>query len=227
MTLKLKVKLYQHQLKALQFHIDRDKSADWSECGTGKSITALAKFVFLKLKYPNIKCLVLCPASLVLNWLREIQKVSNFKALAVIGTVNQKLSVLDQDADIYICSYDSLRGKQTLLFCRLKQMVDEYEWFIICDEINHIQNIHALRTMFTYWLLRKAKRLIMLSGTPITNDPYKVMNIYRLLNGAFTKKDRFKFFVNVGKYYPKWVLRKETLPEFHKKFYYNAIRFKK
>jgi len=139
--------------------------------GLGKTVQALAYIVHQKHK----KSLVICPASVKFVWEDEINKWTDLKSL-VIGPK----SVLTPDTidkyDVFIINYDLL--KRFLKFIFIK-------WdCVICDEFHYIKNIKAQRTKFVKALAKKAKSILLLSGTPFLNRPVELFNGLNLMDPA-------------------------------------------
>jgi len=84
-----------------------------SGCGFGKTISFLNAFTLLLRKRPESKSLVVCtPAGVKKTWSVEHTKWSHTKHLRVVpllGTPTKRLKLLNQDADIYVISYNSLK----------------------------------------------------------------------------------------------------------------------
>ena len=57
------------------------------EMGLGKTIQAIAVMADLEAKAPGSHFLVVCPASVMINWCRETEKFSNIKAFLVHGAL--------------------------------------------------------------------------------------------------------------------------------------------
>jgi len=71
-----------------------------------------------------------------------------------------------------------------------------------------------------------------MSGTPISNNPSDIFNIYRALDGGKTFGKNFfasrnKFFHNVGYAFPKWELKANMKEELHQRMYSAAVRVRK
>jgi len=137
------------------------------EMGLGKTLQSLA---YLQL-HPELRpALVVCPASLKLNWEREIAKwmTSNSRTAILSGTKPKALP----DADILICNYDILHAWQPLLSTAGLQV-------IICDEAHYLKEAKARRTAAAKLLIKQASHVLLLTGTPVLNRPKE---LFPLLN---------------------------------------------
>ena len=121
------------------------------------------------------KILIVCPASLKINWQREIE---NYSDRSVFISEGKKFSI---DHDFVIVNYDILKNfhdtdpkkkEESLL---IKGNFD----LVILDEAHMISNVQAQRTKIINSFCKKINRVWLLTGTPMTSRP---MNYYNLLN---------------------------------------------
>ena len=121
------------------------------------------------------KILIVCPASLKINWQREI---ANYTDRSVFIAEGKKFSTED---DFVIVNYDILKNfhdsdpkkkDESLL---LKSGFD----LVILDEAHMISNVQAQRTKIINSFVKKVDKVWLLTGTPMTSRP---MNYYNLLN---------------------------------------------
>lgn len=137
--------------------------------GLGKSIQALAWLALHPEKRPVI---ILCPASLKLNWDKEIQMTFPDKQNVQIleGTTPYKIT-----AEIIIINYDILNAwVETLQNTNPK--------VIILDEASYIKSSSAQRTKAAKKLAKNIPHVIALTGTPVVNRPIEVFNIAQIIN---------------------------------------------
>jgi hypothetical protein len=124
------------------------------------------------------RILVICPASLRLNWRRELTKwlVHSY----TIGVVDKNDY---PDTDIIIVNYDVID--------RHKEKLDAVNWDImIVDEVHYLKNPKAKRTKQVFGSSKRgddiapipAKRRVFLTGTPILNRPVELFPIIHALD---------------------------------------------
>jgi SWI/SNF-related matrix-associated actin-dependent regulator 1 of chromatin subfamily A len=147
------------------------------EMGLGKTIQAIG---VLNADASLKKVLVVCPASLRLNWKREIEKW--LVRPATIGiAVGDHLPI---DADIVIVNYD--------IADRHKAALRAVAWdALIVDEAHYLKNEKAKRTVAILGRRPargeagepgiRARRKIFLTGTPIPNRPVEGWTIFSAL----------------------------------------------
>jgi len=119
------------------------------------------------------KILIVCPASLKINWQREIENYSDRPVFICEG---KKFST---EHDFVIINYDILKNfhdpksKEPTL---LEQCNFD---LVILDEAHMISNAQAQRTKIINSFVKKINRVWLLTGTPMTSRP---MNYYNLLS---------------------------------------------
>ena len=161
---------FDHQMVAVEKLIANDKYILADDMGLGKTGSAIMASIICK----SEKILVVCPASLKLNWKREIEHYSD----EPVGIVDGKKW---EDGKYVIINYDILKNFHLVPKGRddhshiLKQGFD----LVIIDEAHYVSNTKAKRTKLINHMVSKINRLWLLTGTPMTSRP---MNYYNLLN---------------------------------------------
>ena len=119
------------------------------------------------------KILIICPASLKINWQREIE---NYTDRSVFICEGKKFSL---EHDFVIVNYDILKN-----FYDVKNKPDSLLTqgnfdLVILDEAHMVSNPQAQRTKIINHFVKSINRAWLLTGTPMTSRP---MNYYNLLN---------------------------------------------
>lgn len=148
------------------------------EMGLGKTIQAIGLINFQEFK----KVLIVVPASLRLNWLRELNTWLVKRDSFVVTVVDSATTDITR-ADIVIINYDRIKGD------RFTELMNR-EWdLLVVDEAHSVKNNKAKRTQAvlgsydrrkgikTPGLVDKAKCKVFLTGTPILNRPIEVQSI--------------------------------------------------
>lgn len=143
------------------------------EMGLGKTVQVIAFLSTLDADTPT--SLVVCPASLILNWQDEFTKFAPRLNIALImGTaVERKRIMADSDnADVWVTSYELLR-----------QDIERYQqrkfYCCILDEGQHIKN-QSTRVSKAVKQVDCQQRFI-LTGTPIENRLSELWNLFDFL----------------------------------------------
>lgn len=156
--------LYPYQLQGYKWlsYIDKNNIGCilGDEMGLGKTIQLIA----LLHKYEGKKdpALVVCPATLLENWHREIMKFAPYLK-KVIHRGPSRAGVVDNllDNDVIITSYETL--------VRDRYMFRMHKWnIIILDEAQAIKNPEAIRTKTIKSIPRRSA--IAATGTPVQNN---------------------------------------------------------
>jgi SWI/SNF-related matrix-associated actin-dependent regulator 1 of chromatin subfamily A len=145
------------------------------EMGLGKTIQALG--VVNLTHAPQV--LVVAPAGLRLNWQREAEKwLVDHHKIYVIRNGKDPLSFNDlfYKGNLFvIVNYELLSNK------RVRTVLMEHHWDLqIYDEAHYLKTPEAARTghcLGDRGLVRKAKRVLFLTGTPILNRPIEIYPI--------------------------------------------------
>ena len=140
------------------------------EQGLGKTVQAILALNVLRAK----RVLVTCPASLKLNWKREIEKWADINHKIFI--VRTKKDKLPEDAGVIIINYDLLVSEV------LRKQLRKRNFQVgIYDEAHYLKNQKAKRTKFTigrYGIVHECTYNWFLTGTPMPNRP---IDLYPLL----------------------------------------------
>lgn len=148
---------FPYQISGVEFLKKHKKALLADEPGSGKTIMT-AGLINECMEIWNV--LILCPASLRLNWEKELNKW-----------------LIDPLGNLDIVSYDSAwRSKH---FSRL--MEQKYD-IVVMDEAHYIKHDTSKRSMAAQALSKNAERIVMLTGTPVENTPSDVFPILHTLN---------------------------------------------
>ena len=141
------------------------------DMGLGKTIQLLT---LLLREAPNGPALVICPASICQNWLREANRFAPSLHAIVLPTSGRK-ELIDQAKanDLIISTYGILTSEAELFAAK--------PWHtVILDEAQAIKNHTAKRTQNTKSL--KADIRIASTGTPIENHLLELWSLFDFLN---------------------------------------------
>lgn len=141
------------------------------EMGTGKSIQTITMLLGAKQSYGRIRALVVCPKSLVPNWMREFSKFApSIRTHAWAGPDRMRHESKMRSAEVVVTSYPLVLG-DAALFATM-----EFDAVVI-DEAQAIKN-HEGQTAKAVKNLRR-KRGFALTGTPVENrigDLHSIMS---------------------------------------------------
>jgi hypothetical protein len=160
------------QRAGVSYLLERRRAFLADEQGLGKTIEALAT-VEAAGAYPAV---VVCPASLKLNWLRELERwLPHRSARALSGNGNG--AAAPGAVDFTIVNYD-------IVAARLEELRALEPAALVLDESHYCKNAAAKRTQAVQRLstaLPLEGLVLALSGTPITNRPAELISQLRIL----------------------------------------------
>lgn len=171
----------EHQKIAIEKLLANDKFILADDMGLGKTTSA----VIAALESGAKKILIICPASLKINWQREIENYSRRKTLIVEGRK------WGSTFDFYIINYDIIKNyhsmeKEELGMEINQQIVNEKFDLCIIDEAHYISNPTAQRTKLINDLLKNIPKVWLLTGTPMTSRPINYYNLLKIVDSPLT-----------------------------------------
>lgn len=188
----LNLNLYPYQKVGVQF-VDRagGRCLIADAPGLGKTVQAIA---YAQLH--NLKTLIVCPLSVVVNWQREIKKFTG-KESTVWDSKTYDGHLKHQ---FHITHYDAVAKNNHWLR-------DQGFDLLVCDEATYLKNRQTIRakSVLGSWKERrkypgiKTKYTIFLTGTPVMSRPIEA---FSLLN--FLDKERFNNFFHFTQRYGGW-----------------------
>jgi SNF2 family DNA or RNA helicase len=170
----------EHQKVAIEKLLANDKFILADDMGLGKTTSA----VIASLETGAKKVLIVCPASLKINWDREIKNYTDRKVLIVEGRK------WGSTFDYYIINYDIIKNYHST---DKSEDSDDYKLLVnagfelaIVDEAHYISNNTAQRTRLLNDVLEKIPRVWLLTGTPMTSRPINYFNLLKIVDSPLT-----------------------------------------
>ncbi len=158
----------EHQKEAIQKLVENKKFILADDMGLGKTTST----IIAALETGAKKVLIICPATLKINWQREIE---NYSDRTVYIAEGKKFST---ESDFVIVNYDILKNFHDIKD-KDKSLLNQSDFeLVILDEAHMISNPQAQRTKIINHYVKNIKRVWLLTGTPMTSRP---MNYYNLL----------------------------------------------
>ena len=151
---------YQHF--AARFALVQRKVIIGDEMGLGKTVEAIAVLAHLRAKGKH-NFLVVCPAAVVTNWMREVTSKSKLAAHRLHGP-DKKWAAKnwERNGGVGITTFETLKWlSNNVALPKLGCLV--------VDEAHYIKNPDAQRTRRTRQLMKRGERAILLTGTPLEN----------------------------------------------------------
>jgi hypothetical protein len=127
------------------------------------------------------KVLIICPATLKINWKREIENYSD-KTIYIAEGKN-----FNTDSDFVIINYDIIKNFHDPKKKDDSQILKSKFDLIIIDECHMAKNPQAQRTKLINDIAKTSERLWLLSGTPMTSRPMDYFNLLSLVDSPVSK----------------------------------------
>ncbi|TQS42982.1 DEAD/DEAH box helicase [Cryptosporangium phraense] len=159
---------------AARFALVQHKVLVGDEMGLGKTLEALAVLAHLRSRGAN-RFLVVCPAAVVSNWVREVESKSRLVAHRVHGPDRERAAQKWlRDGGVAVTTYETL-GWWGPALAEVGDLA-----CVVVDEAHYVKNPAARRTVRTTALIEQADRAILLTGTPLENrvDEFRTLISY-------------------------------------------------
>jgi SNF2 family DNA or RNA helicase len=166
-----------HQKESIQKLVENKKYILADDMGLGKTTST----IIAALESGAKKILIICPASLKINWQREI---ANYTDRSVYISEGKNFS---QEHDFVIINYDIIKNFHNVKKKSESQILDSNFDLVVVDEAHYIKNGQAQRTKLINDLVKKVDRLWLLTGTPMTSRPMDYFNLLSLVDSPVAK----------------------------------------
>jgi len=173
---------YPFQWSGAEYLVDAERAILGEVMGTGKTIQAA---IFMA-AIDDFPALVVCPASIKLNWKRELERW-------VPGISVQVLEGLDaevfKDVDVVVANYDIIikreykddDGNKRVDDRIFKQLVDRFN-VVVADESHMVKNPKAKRAKALQRIAKNARYRLLMTGTAVTNRPSELISQLRIID---------------------------------------------
>lgn len=198
-------KPFHAQLETSEFLTFNDRAFVLNDMGTGKTLSVLWAYDYLKSLGLANKMLVVSPLStLERTWADEIfRHFPHLNVSVLYGTKDRRLKMLKQDADIYLINHDGVKVMEEALIERTD--ID----MAVVDEIASFRNASTSRWKSLRKVVNGRKYIWGLTGTPTPNLPTDAWAQCRLISPdrvpAYFGKFRDATMRQLGQF--KWVPR--------------------
>lgn len=152
--------LFEYQKDNAVFMATRPGAGNFSEQGTGKTLTAIAAAWAIA---PNKPKLVCCPVNLQYNWRDEVLRLFPDAKIAVVEP--------DRDAEWVILATTNLD--------EVKDWADHFAVLVV-DEAHQMKESKAFRTQDILMAAQNIPRAYVLTGTPIPNRESELYTLLRV-----------------------------------------------
>lgn len=175
-TFSWPAELYPFQIEGVKFLIQRRHALLADDMGLGKTIQAIAAIrILLKAGWIR-KVLVVCPASIKTNWLREFKKwAPEITCKLIEGNAQERKVCWALPCHVLITNYRSLINDYEYGYC------DERSFdLVVLDEAQKIKNPTTKTSRTAKALQRRSSWC--LTGTPIENSEEDIKSIFEFVH---------------------------------------------
>lgn len=166
-----------HQKEAIQKLVENKKFILADDMGLGKTTST----IIAALETGAKKILIICPATLKINWKREIENYSDRPVYIAEG------KNFSTEHDFVIINYDIIKNFHDAKKKDESQINAANFDLVVVDEAHYIKNAQAQRTKLINDIVKKVDRLWLLTGTPMTSRPIDYFNLLSLIDSPVAK----------------------------------------
>jgi SWI/SNF-related matrix-associated actin-dependent regulator 1 of chromatin subfamily A len=167
----------EHQKEAIQKLLENKKFILADDMGLGKTTSTIIG----ALESGSKKILIICPATLKINWKREIENYSD-RSIFIAESKN-----FSTEHDFVIANYDIIKNFHDPKNKEESLILNSKFDLVIIDEAHYIKNATAQRTKLINDLVKNTERLWLLTGTPMTSRPMDYFNLLSLVDSPVSK----------------------------------------
>jgi SNF2 family DNA or RNA helicase len=169
----LRVSLRGYQAFGAKFALVQRRAMLGDEMGLGKTIEAITALAHLR-SMGATHFMAVCPASVLVNWTREIRAHSELRPYRVHGgDRDANLRGWAKHGGVAVTTFDSLRA--------LAPPDDVDVAMLVVDEAHYVKNAAAQRSQAVSRWVDEADRVLFLTGTPMENRVEEFKNLIAYL----------------------------------------------
>lgn len=174
--------LRRYQEWGVKYVLHQGKVLLGDEMGLGKTIQAIAAMVSLR-NTGATHFLVLCPASVIANWCREIRKMSRLTVTKIHGAGRKEaLKSWIRSGGVAVTTFETTSAIS---------FADEFKFtLLVVDEAHYIKNPEANRTINTRKIAEHADRILFMTGTALENKVDEMVSLIGMLQPQIAWKVR-------------------------------------
>ena len=178
----LTCELRRYQEWGVKYILHQERVLLGDEMGLGKTVQAIATMVSLK-NTGATHFMVVCPASVITNWCREIMDKSKLAVTKIHGAGRANaLKAWVKSGGVAVTTYE------TTAFCNLE---DDFRFsLLVVDEAHYIKNEGARRTINVKSIATHAERLLFMTGTALENKVSEMVSLIQILQPQIANQVR-------------------------------------
>ncbi|MDW4897831.1 DEAD/DEAH box helicase [Streptomyces californicus] len=171
----LRVSLRGYQAFGARFALAQKRVIIGDEMGLGKTVQAIAALAHLAAG-GETHFLVVCPASVLINWTREIRARSTLRAVPVHGTERAEAFADWREAGgVAVTTFDALHLLPGGAAARVRPAM------LVVDEAHFVKNAETRRSRAVAGWAEQVEHVLFLTGTPMENRVEEFRSLVRRL----------------------------------------------
>lgn len=165
--------LRKYQIWGVKYALHQERILLGDEMGLGKTVQAIATMVSLR-NTGGTHFMVVCPASVLANWCREIRKMSLLSVTKIHGAGRRSaFEAWLKTGGVAVTTYETTAYLGLPFDFKFKMLV--------VDEAHYIKNPEARRSENVRNISLHAERLMFMTGTALENKVDEMINLIRIL----------------------------------------------
>ena len=183
-TTLIKATLRKYQVFGAKFALTQNRVILGDEMGLGKTMQALGALSQRAANGAN-RFLIVCPASVLVNWQREIQSRSDLPFVKIHGEEQKTgLTRWREVGGIGLTTFDTLKAFDIADEEISLLQVDT----VVVDEAHYVKNLETGRAKAVVKWLDRAPNALFMTGTPLENRVSEFINLASLLDKPFASR---------------------------------------
>ncbi|MGW1651396.1 DEAD/DEAH box helicase [Streptomyces atratus] len=171
----LRVSLRGYQSFGARFALAQKRVILGDEMGLGKTVQAIAALAHLSAR-GETHFLVVCPASVLINWAREVRSRSTLRALPVHGPERHgAFAEWRETGGVALTTFDALHTLPAPRDCGMRPGM------LVVDEAHYVKNPETRRSRAVSGWTQRTERVLFLTGTPMENRVEEFRSLVRHL----------------------------------------------
>lgn len=193
---------YEYQLEGVRYALDHKRCIFGDQPGLGKTLQAICAVVKAHKEAQrygeSFPTLVICPASLKINWKREFKKFAGLEAIILDDSnryrwhrfIELKNGAGESISNVFIVNYESLRkffvtevkqsSRFTLASIKFDERISLFKSVII-DESHKCKSTKTQQSKFVEGICRGKQWIFALTGTPVVNNNTDLIQQLKIL----------------------------------------------
>lgn len=172
--------LRRYQEWGVKYTLHQSRVLLGDEMGLGKTIQAIAAMVSLR-NTGGTHFVVVCPASVITNWCREIRKMSLLTVTKIHGAGRASaLKAWLKSGGVAVTTYETTGHFK---------MDNNFKFtLLVVDEAHYIKNPEARRTVNVKNISNHAERLLFMTGTALENKVDEMISLIQVLQPSIASQ---------------------------------------